>query len=203
MLRYHRFELALLGVALGAIALAVVRAGHYVQARGFFTEAARAGNVAGEIWLADAMANGLGAPPDGTGAVTWLTRAADAGSRNAARRLGELYRDGRVVLQDLDAARLWLTRAAKAGDHPAARELGALYAEGLGVRKDLVAAYQWLSLAASGGDELAASRRDRIAAQLSPDELRRGQDLAEARVAAMKAPPGDVTAAAAPPAPAG
>jgi hypothetical protein len=210
MLRHHRFELALLGLALAAIATAVILAGQswhaktppsgsaavdrglaalraldYPTARRFFTQAAKAGDAEGDIWLADMMENGLGAPVDGAGAARWLTRAADGGSAEAARRLGELYRNGRVVLQDLGQAQTWLQRAADEGDLVAARDLGVLYAEGLGVRKDFVTAYQWLTLAASDGDPMAARARDRVAAQLAPDDLRRGQDRAEARLAAF------------------
>jgi hypothetical protein len=213
MLRHHRLELALLGLALAAIAAAVILAGQswhartppsgsaavdrglaalraldYPAARRSLTQAAKAGDAAGAIWLADMMENGLGAPVDGAGAARWLTRAAEGGSAEAARRLGELYRNGRVVLQDLDRAQSWLQRAADRGDPAAARDLGALYAEGLGVRKNLVTAYQWLALAASDGDPLAARARDRVAAQLAPDDLRRGQDLAETRLAAFSAP---------------
>jgi localization factor PodJL len=220
MLHYHRLELALFGIALAAIVLAVILAGQswherqpppsnaevdrgvaafrafdYAAARRSFTRAAQAGDLRGEIWLADMMENGLGAARDGAGAVQWLTRAADAGSAEAARRLGELYRDGRVVLQDLGQARTWLERAANHGDRAAARDLGALYAEGLGVPRNLVAAYQWLNVAASGGDDLAARARDRVATELSPEDLRRGHRLAEARLARRASASGNETVA--------
>jgi TPR repeat protein len=210
MPRYHRIELALFGLALAAIVVALVFAGHswhgrqqppstaavdqgvaalrardYSEAHRFFISAAKAGDAQGQIWLADMMANGLGQPVDGNGAVYWLSRAANSGSAEAAQRLGELYRDGTVVLQDLDQARTWLKRAADQGNRTAARDLGELYAKGLGVKKDLVTAYQWLNLAASDGDIAAARARDRVAAQLAPDELREGQDRAEATLAAL------------------
>jgi localization factor PodJL len=213
MLRHHRFELALFGLALAAIVTAVILAGQswhakppppssaavdrglaalrsldYPAARRSFTQAAKAGDAEGQIWLADMMENGLGEPVDGPGAAKWLTRAANDGSAEAARRLGELYRNGRVVLQDLDQAHKWLQRAADQGDLAAARDLGELYAEGLGVQKNLVTAYQWLTLAASEGDAVAARARDRVATQLAPDDLRRGQDLAEATLAAFSTP---------------
>jgi TPR repeat protein len=212
MPRYHRFELALFGVALAAIVIAVIFAGRswherhsppsnaavdrgvaalhafdYTTARRSFTEAAQAGDIKGQIWLADMMENGLGEAPDGAGAERWLTRAANAGSAEAARRLGELYRNGRVVIQDLGQARTWLQRAADEGDRIAARDLGELYAAGLGVKKDLVTAYQWLNFAASDGDPVAARVRDRVASQLAPADLRRGQDLAEAKLAGLSA----------------
>lgn len=210
MPRYPRFELALFGIALAAIVLAVILAGEswhgrpappsnatvdrgiaalrafdYAAARREFTKAATAGDTKGQIWLADMMENGLGGAPDGAGAIRWLTRAANAGSAEASRRLGELYRDGRVVLQDLGQAHIWLERAANAGDRGAARDLGELYAQGLGVRKDLVAAYQWLNLAASDGDAVAARARDEVATRLAPDDLSRGQSLAEAKLAEL------------------
>src|SRR5689334_6547921 len=209
MPRYHRVELALFGLALVAIVVALIFAGHswqrrpqppstasvdrgvaalraldYAEAHRLFISAANAGDAQGQIWLADMMANGLGQPVDGNGAIYWLTRAADSGSAEAARRLGDLYRDGTVVLQDLDQAHAWLQRAADQGNRAAARDLGELYAEGLGVNKDLVTAYQWLNLAAADGDMAAARARDRVATQLPPDELRHGQDRAEATLAA-------------------
>jgi TPR repeat protein len=66
-----------------------------------------------------------------------------------------------------------------------AADLGELYPEGLGVTKDPVRAYAWLALSARSGDTRAAEARDGIAAELTLDQLSRGEELARQELAAI------------------
>src|SRR6266446_3045837 len=133
----------------GALAdgIAALHVSDYATARRVFEGLADKNDPAGEIWLAHLYQEGLGIAPDARQAVTLLTKAADAGSAEAAGRLGKLYLDGDGVLQDVGAAQSWLTHAAQAGDVAAQRELGLLYENGLGTAKDSRKAYVWLDIA--------------------------------------------------------
>lgn len=153
--------------------IAALHASDYATARQVFQTLADKNDPAGEIWLAHLYQEGLGVAPDARQAVTLLTKAADAGSAEAAGRLGKLYLDGDGVLQDVGAAQSWLTRAAQAGDVAAQRELGLLYDNGLGTAKDPRKAYVWLDIAARNGDAQARLSRDRVLATLTPDEAAR------------------------------
>jgi TPR repeat protein len=160
------------GTAL-ADGIAALHASDYATARRVFQTLADKNDPAGEIWLAHLYQEGLGIAPDARQAVTLLTKAADAGSAEAAGRLGKLYLDGDGVLQDVGAAQSWLTHAAQAGDVAAQRELGLLYENGLGTAKDPRKAYVWLDIAARNGDAQARLSRDRVLATLTPDEAAR------------------------------
>jgi TPR repeat protein len=159
----------------GALAdgIAALHARDYATARRVFQELTDKSDPAGELWLAHLYQEGLGVAPDAQQAVTLLTKAADAGSAEAAGRLGKLYFDGDGVLQDVGAARAWLTRAAQSGDAAAQRELGLFYENGLGAAKDPLKAYVWLDIAARNGDAQARLARDRVLATLTPDEAAR------------------------------
>ena len=53
-----------------------------------------------------------------------------------------------------------------------------MYANGNGVPQNNVRAYVWWSVAAAQGNEEARGFRDRVADQLTPEQLARGQDMA-------------------------
>ena len=150
--------------------IAALHASDYATAHRVFQALADKSDPAGEIWLAHLYQEGLGVTPDAPQAVTLLTKAADAGSAEAAGRLGKLYLDGDGVLQDVGAAQTWLSRAAQEGDAAAQRELGLLYEHGLGTAKDPRKAYVWLDIAARNGDARARLERDRVLATLTPDD---------------------------------
>jgi TPR repeat protein len=56
--------------------------------------------------------------------------------------------------------------------------LGIMYANGWGVPKSDIEAYKWYNLAAAQGQSEATTRRDRIAARMTPAQLAEGQRLA-------------------------
>ena len=153
--------------------IAALHVSDYATARRVFEGLADKSDPAGEVWLAHLYQEGLGVNPDAPRAIALLTKAADAGSAEAAGRLGKLYLDGDGVLQDVGAARRWLTRAAQAGDAAAQRELGLIYKDGLGTAKDPYKAYVWLDIAARNGDAQARPWRDRVLATLTPDDAAR------------------------------
>ncbi|HEX3498663.1 MAG TPA: tetratricopeptide repeat protein [Stellaceae bacterium] len=167
--------------------IAALQTNDYATARRVFQALTDKNDPAGEVWLAHLYQEGLGVAPDAQQAVTLLTKAADAGSAEAAGRLGKVYLDGDGVLQDVGAARSWLTRAAQAGDAAAQRELGLLYANGLGAPKDPQKAYLWLDIAARNGDPQARLWRDRVLTTLTPDDAARAAAEAAATLRPLTA----------------
>ena len=55
--------------------------------------------------------------------------------------------------------------------------LGRMYYSGVGVPQDFVEAYKWLNLAAANGLTLARFWRDRVAEQMTPDQIAEAQEL--------------------------
>ena len=96
--------------------------------------------------------------------------------------MGVLYAYGEGVPQDFAEASKWYRKAADQGNAKAQYHLGLMYAKGRSVPQDLVQALMWLDLAAAQGDALAARSGDRVAAKMTPAQIKE----AEARIAAWK-----------------
>ena len=90
----------------------------------------------------------------------------------ALTNLAGMYQQGRGVKRDVAQAFQLCRKAAEAGYATAQHNLGLMYANGEGVARDYVSAYAWWELAA---DEIAnaASLRDRMAKEMTPDQLAR------------------------------
>ncbi|MEZ5767060.1 MAG: tetratricopeptide repeat protein [Paracoccaceae bacterium] len=109
------------------------------------TEAANDGYHFAQYRLAKAYLDGEGVPgradpalgiPDPAQAVTWFTRAADAGNLDAALELAGLYADPNSGLHENPAEQLRLTQmAVDAGLPSAIAALGVLYETGRGVER--------------------------------------------------------------------
>ncbi len=52
-----------------------------------------------------------------------------------------------------------------------------MYQKGLGVPQDYVQAHMWYSLAAARGEKLGEKFRDRLAKQMTPDQIAEAQKL--------------------------
>lgn len=74
-------------------------------------------------------------------------RIAEAGARNAAYNLAQLYAQGLGVQQSFEEAFRWYLHAANQGDINAQVRVGGMYAYGLGTGHDHFEAYKWLLLA--------------------------------------------------------
>ena len=53
-----------------------------------------------------------------------------------------------------------------------------MFANGRGLPQDFVQAYMWWDLAANGGDKDAITNRDRIAGEMTPEQIAEAQRLA-------------------------
>jgi uncharacterized protein len=99
---------------------------HYAEAQQIWTALAERGM--GEAWfnLGILAEDGLGEPKDGQEARRRYEKAALAGSRNAALRLGTSLQTNRLGPVDMDGARRWLKVAVELGDDEAAAQLAVL-----------------------------------------------------------------------------
>jgi localization factor PodJL len=155
------------------------------KAATWYRRAAAGGMAVAQYRLASLYERGQGVARDLRQAVAWYRRAAAQGNVEAMHNLAVLLSDGGGGSPDKAAARRWFLAAANHGITDSQYNLGVIYALGIGVERDYGQSYTWFAIAAGGGDEDAASRRDQVAANLSPDELAK----ARATVNAWRAEP--------------
>jgi len=119
-------------------------------------------------------------------AERWYRTAALQGLPVAQGNLGSWYATARGEEKDLSAARLWLTLSAEQGHWLAQAGLGDLYRGAHGSDPDLAQAYKWYTIAVKvvsemGRDDLEEGmleRRARLAEQMTPDQISKGEELA-------------------------
>jgi hypothetical protein len=114
-----------------------------------------------------------------------LRRAAAEGDAGALFSLADRHERGDGLEHDLAAAAAYLRLAAERGHPEAQYRLGLLYAGGVGLPEDRVEGYRWLSLAADADEDgtaglLAEALRAALSAEMAPEELERGEELAAA-----------------------
>ena len=154
-----------------------------------FAEAARWYRSAAALGLAAAMDNlaslylrGEGVPQDFAQATRWYLAGARKGRAEAQYNHGLMYYEGKGVPQDYAEALRWFRRAAAQRLGSAMSTIGEMYQLGRGVPANPVRAYAWRNLgtavAPAAARVLAVVARDRAAAELSPEDLARGQRLA-------------------------
>jgi TPR repeat protein len=105
----------------------------------------------------------------------------DRGSIHGDRLLARIYDHGGDIGRDPQRAASLYLKAAQAGDVESQTEMGIRYERSDGVVRDLVEAYAWLTLAAPVRATGAARLREALRPQLSVDELRRADALAQSR----------------------
>lgn len=143
-----------LGLPLGPVSAATLRAaeaayaaGNYTRAASLFLDLAARGNVV------------------------------------AQSRLAFLYFHGRGVPQNQYVAALWYRCAAGKGYPPAAYSLGLQYDKGLGVPQDYVLAYTWLDLAVANSNQQPyywawVNVRNAVSSKMTLNERLKAQELA-------------------------
>lgn len=128
-------------------------------ARSSYRVAARAGHREAQFALAALLAKS-NAEADRKEAAEWFGKAREAGHKEAANRLGELYRDSRGVLQQADKARIIFQQAAAQGHVNAMYNLARMQDSGLGGQRDTENALEWYARAAEAGHEKATEVLD-------------------------------------------
>jgi len=147
-------------------------------------------------------ATGDGVKQDDVQAVAWFRKAAVQGDATAQYNLGLLYAKGQGVAKNYAQAIAWWRKSAVQGNADAQFKLGVVYHTGQGVEKDPVLALANATIAARGGDKENVEFRDEIAKELTPEQRRSAQALADAwkvgqPVPGSAAAPGSASAAAA------
>ena len=154
-----------------------------------FAEAARWYRSAAALGVAAAMDNlaglylrGEGVPQDFAEATRWYLAGAEKGRAEAQYNHGLMYYEGKGVPQDYAEALRWFRRAVAQRLGSAMSTIGEMYQLGRGLPRDPVRAYAWFNLgtavAPAPARVLAVLTRDRAAAELSPEDLARGQRMA-------------------------
>ncbi len=145
----------------------------------YYRKGAKLGDVYAQFNLAASYNTGVGVPMNYRSAVKWYRRAAEQGASFAQYSLATMYEDGSGVDRDFSQAAYWYQQAAENGSMQAQNNLGWMYERGQGVKKSLVTAYAWLDTAVSQGLDSAVEERQRVARQLTKDELAKAKRLAE------------------------
>lgn len=96
--------------------------------------------------------NGDGIGQDYLEAMTWYTKAAEAGNADAMNNIGYMYENGRGIERDVSTAMDWYRKAAELGNSSAMSNIGALYYTGTGVEQDYQAAMNWFLRSAENGN---------------------------------------------------
>ena len=127
----------------------------FVQARGWYEQAARQGHVRAQWLLGGLYATGaVGVPRDGRQAASWCKKAAEAGFAPAQATLGTLF----AQAKKMDRAVPWWSKAAVQGDPEAQFNLANAYRSGRGVEADPRTAFLLWSNAAAAGVAAAQTR---------------------------------------------
>jgi Sel1 repeat-containing protein len=125
-------------------------------------------------------ATGDGVKQDDVLAVGWFRKAANHGDATAQYNLGLLYAKGQGVERDYAQAIAWWRKSATQGNADAQFKLGVVYHTGQGVPKDEVLALANATIAARNGDKENVDYRNEIAKELTPEQRRSAQTLADA-----------------------
>jgi TPR repeat protein len=124
----------------------------WVAAYHLYAQAAKLGNVKGQVLLALCYTRGIGVTADPLAAKYWLEVAAMAGQATAQYNLGLYYQR----YEEWISARYWYSLSAAQGFRSARTNLARCWYYGLGGRRDHAQAAQLYGLAAAAGCAKAA-----------------------------------------------
>lgn len=110
-------------------------------------------------------------------ALALLQGPADRGDAGAELDIGLLYFAGNGVPQDRHEAARWFLAAARQGQVGALADAGIVYVTGSGVPRNLVQAYMWFSLGAEAASGATAKYLDRVAGEMTPNEIAHAKTL--------------------------
>jgi TPR repeat protein len=137
------------------------------------------GNADAQDILAVMYYVGQGVPQNRAEAIRLYRLAAEQGNAHAQDALGFAYQNGVGVQRDVGQAAKWFRKAADQDNLDAQFNLGEMCELGNGVPQDYVLAYMWFTLVASHGTRAYATRGiDRVAQQMSPEQIAEAQKLA-------------------------
>jgi len=152
----------------------------YAEALRNFRFAAEHGETGAMVNLGFMADGGLGTAKDHSTAAEWYRKAAERGDSLGENDLADLYLRGEGIQQDDAEAFAWFEKAAAQGHTGARIKLGFLYMTGRGVPKDAESAYAWILAASLAGDQRGHKYLDQLAKLLSPEQLAKAKERAEA-----------------------
>ena len=142
-----------------------------VAAAESYRKAADQGDAESQTQLGSMYHAGTGVAQNQTEALKWYRKAADQGYARAQYAVGMVYQRGSGVWPNSVEALKWYRKAADQGYAQAQYSVGSMYESGAGVERDSAEAYFWYSLASHSGVKHSITRRDEVAAELSPEQL--------------------------------
>ncbi len=156
---------------------------NYKEAVKWWQMAAAKDNADAALQVGRVYAEGRdGVPKDPAEAVKALRKAGDLGNAQAQAMMGAFYQRGEGVAKSDKDALTWYKKAVAQGYTPAMNTVGVMYENGQGVAADKAKAYTYFTLAvakATGKEaEVATAARNRVAAQLKPEEVKAARELA-------------------------
>ncbi len=135
---------------------------------------ARKGNAAAQNRLGQAYRLGR----DISEAAKWFRKAAIQGNAPAQNQLGWMHEKVLGVAQDNAESAKWYRKAADQGFALAQYNLAEIYENGQLVDQDSVEAYKWFTLAASQGFSLPIKSRNKMAMQMTSEQISEGKHRA-------------------------
>tara|TARA_R110000868_G_scaffold50530_3_gene161400 strand:- start:3366 stop:3983 length:618 start_codon:yes stop_codon:yes gene_type:complete len=136
-----------------------------------YERAAAAGDMYAMNNLGDMYYNGRGVKRSWVEAMKWYRQGAEKGNADSQHAVGMMYELGESVRPNAAEAVKWYLLAANQGLLRSQNSLGILYTTGAkGLEPSPVRAFMWFSVAAKD-DKTAASRRDRAAAKMTPEQI--------------------------------
>jgi TPR repeat protein len=150
--------------------------------------AAERGSASSQFDLGIIYAEGERVPRNYQEALTWFRRAAAQNISAAQFKLGRMYYEGKGTPRNLSEAYTWFRRAAESKSPSLANDAQFMLADmchnGEGVARSHVQAMVWLSIIlkrsrASSFDIRGDALRDKVRAQLNPDQITEAEELAE------------------------
>jgi TPR repeat protein len=157
--------------------------GGYIEAMKQYRQAAEHGDAKAEHHIGTIYAKGLGVQQNEAEADKWFLRSAEHGNAECQFLIGFRYRDGWGGPPNYPESLKWLRKAAGQGHTAAMGALAIAYRNGEGVPEDIVRAHMWYNLQNSLSTKayeqnIAKQMRDRMAAQMTPQQIEEAQKLA-------------------------
>ena len=102
--------------------------------------------------------------------------AAEQGDAKAQANLGFIN----AKEQNYTEAMKWFRLAAEQGNASAQTNLGIMYQKGHGVPQDYARAHMWFNLASAAGYARGTTNRDKLAKEITPQQIEKAQEMAKA-----------------------
>ena len=133
-----------------------------------------------EMMLGLTYHNGKNTPKNDSEAIRLIKSAAEQGYCQAQATLGYAYESGTMVVQNYAEALRWLKAGASQGEDTAWRLLSGMYRDGKGTPRNYVKAHMWMNLktARTYADEYDVAERDRLAMNMTQQQINQAQKLA-------------------------